>query len=343
MKYSTDSSPLPHGTAIAKAVNMHQPPNQHHTRVAILGSGPAGYTAALYAARAALRPLLIEGDTPGGQLTATGEVENWPGERAGLQGPELMSRMQHHVERFDADVVQDHVVFADLSSRPFRLQARTGSQYTCDTLIIATGATALHLGLPSEQEFMGRGVSGCAVCDGLFYRDQDVVVVGGGNTAVEEALLLSKIARHVSVVHRRARFRAEGILVQRLQECVDAGVVDVVWEHEVAEVLGDHSGVTGVRLRHTLTGRMHEIESQGLFVAIGHRPNTAMFEGQLEMNGGYIVTRGTGRTLATETSVPGVFAAGDVQDSTYRQAITSAASGCMAALDADRFLSEREF
>lgn len=316
---------------------QHQDPR--HVRVAVLGSGPAGYTAALYAARAHLRPLLIAGDTPGGQLTGTSEVENWPGDAEGVQGPALMQRMQRHVERFEAEVANAHVVAVDLSRRPFVLDTREGARWRCDALIVATGASALYLGLPSEQAFLGRGVSGCAVCDGLFYRDQDVVVVGGGNAAVEEALLLSRIARHVTVVHRRDRFRAESILLARLQEGIDAGRVSVRWDQEVVEVLGDESGVTGARLRHARTGAHDTVKAQGLFVAIGHRPNTALFEGQLEMKAGYIVTQGTRGAAATSTSVPGVFAAGDVQDTVYRQAITSAGSGCMAALDADRFLT----
>ncbi|MFO7278644.1 MAG: thioredoxin-disulfide reductase [Pseudomonadota bacterium] len=310
---------------------------KRHSRLIIIGSGPAGYTAAIYAARANRAPLLITGVEQGGQLMTTTDVDNWPGDVEGLQGPDLMDRMRRHAERFATEIVNDHIQAVDLSKRPFELTGDSG-RYTCDALIIATGATAKYLGLPSEERFRGRGVSACATCDGFFFRGQRVAVVGGGNTAVEEALYLANIASHVTLIHRRDRLRAEKIMQQRLFELERAGKVSIVWNHVVDEVLGDDSGVTGVRLRSTTGGPDRTIEVTGLFVAIGHTPNTSIFEGQLEMRDGYIVVKSGTDGNATATSVPGVFAAGDVADRVYRQAITSAASGCMAALDADRYL-----
>ena len=310
-----------------------------HAKVLILGSGPAGYTAAIYAARANLQPLLITGVSQGGQLMTTTDVDNWPADVDGVMGPDLMQRFQKHAERFDTKIVFDHVNQVDLSQRPFKLQGDAGA-YTCDTLVIATGASAKYLGLPSEQSFMGRGVSGCATCDGFFYRDQDVCVVGGGNTAVEEALYLSNIARSVHVVHRRDKFRAEAILVDKLMAKAAAGKVVLHLWHTLDEVLGDNSGVTGVRLKSTNGGAATEIALKGCFIAIGHQPNTDLFKGQLEMKDGYLITRSGLGGMATMTSIPGVFAAGDVQDHVYRQAITSAGTGCMAALDAQRFLEQ---
>ncbi|OZI30074.1 thioredoxin-disulfide reductase [Bordetella genomosp. 10] len=312
-----------------------------HASLVILGSGPAGYTAAVYAARANLKPVLITGLAQGGQLMTTTDVDNWPADDAGVQGPDLMQRFQKHAERFDTEILFDHIEGVDLSSRPFTLKGDSGSAYSCDALIIATGASAKYLGLPSEQAFMGRGVSGCATCDGFFYRGRDVVVVGGGNTAVEEALYLSNICRTVTVVHRRDRFRAEPILVDRMMRKVETGGMRLMLFRELDEVLGDDSGVTGVRLSGTRTGQSEEMAVAGVFIAIGHHPNTAIFEGQLDMENGYIRTRGGLAGAATMTSIPGVFAAGDVQDHVYRQAITSAGSGCMAALDAQRFLETR--
>ena len=312
-------------------------PKRRHSRLLILGSGPAGYTAAVYAARANLHPVLITGIAQGGQLMTTTEVDNWPADVHGVLGPDLMQRFQAHAERFHTEILFDQIHRADLNTRPFVLEGDEGT-YTCDALIIATGASALYLGLPSEQAFMGRGVSGCATCDGFFYRGEAVAVIGGGNTAVEEALYLSNLAAHVTLVHRRDRLRAEPILVDRLMEKVAQGTLSIRWDHVLDEVLGDESGVTGVRLRHTASGIPEELAVKGVFIAIGHRPNTELFTGQLEMEGGYLITR-TGRTgNFTETSIPGVFAAGDVQDSVYRQAVTSAATGCMAALDAQRYL-----
>jgi thioredoxin reductase (NADPH) len=305
-----------------------------HARLLILGSGPAGYTAAVYAARANLKPVLITGLAPGGQLTTTTDVDNWPADADGVQGPELMARFQKHAERFDTEVVSDHVHTARLGARPFRLEGDSAT-YTCDALIIATGASARYLGIPSEEAYMGRGVSACATCDGFFYRGQDVAVIGGGNTAVEEALYLSNIARRVTVVHRRDKFRAEKILQQRL---FGKPNVTIRWDHVLDEVLGDAKGVTGIRIRATAGGTPEQLDVQGLFIAIGHTPNTGIFAGQLEMAGGYIVTKGGAEGNATATSVPGVFAAGDVQDHVYRQAVTSAGSGCMAALDAEKYL-----
>jgi len=310
------------------------PKPERHCRLLILGSGPAGYTAAIYAARANLKPLLLTGLAPGGQLTTTTDVDNWPADVAGVQGPELMERFRKHAERFETEIVFDQVHTVHLESRPLRLEGDS-AVYTCDALVIATGASAKYLGLPSEQRFMGKGVSACATCDGFFYRGQDVAVIGGGNTAVEEALYLSNIARQVTVVHRRDKFRAEKILQQKL---LDRPNVAVRWFHTLDEVLGDDKGVNAVRIRNAQTGAVETLAVHGLFVAIGHSPNTAIFEGQLEMEGGYIVTRGGREGFATATSVPGVFAAGDVQDHVYRQAVTSAGSGCMAALDAEKYL-----
>ncbi|MCX7555248.1 thioredoxin-disulfide reductase [Xanthomonadaceae bacterium JHOS43] len=310
-----------------------------HSRVLILGSGPAGYTAAVYAARANLKPLMVSGLQQGGQLMTTTDVDNWPGDAQGVQGPELMMRMQAHAERFDTDIVFDHIHTAELGQRPFRLIGDTG-EYTCDALIIATGATAKYLGLPSEDAYKGRGVSACATCDGFFFRDQDVAVIGGGNTAVEEALYLSNLARKVYLVHRRDSLRAEKIMQDKLFEKAAAGKVELVWNHTVEEVLGDDAGVTGMRLRSTRDGSTREIAVQGFFVAIGHHPNTSIFDGQLDMRDGYLVTYSGQNGNATATSIPGVFAAGDVADHVYRQAITSAGFGCMAALDAERFLEQ---
>ena len=309
-----------------------------HAKLMILGSGPAGYTAAVYAARANLAPVLITGLEQGGQLMTTTEVNNWPADVAGVQGPDLMQRFMEHAQRFNTEMVFDHIAGVDLSRRPFTLTGDTGSTYTCDSLIIATGASAQYLGLPSEQSFMGRGVSACATCDGFFYKNQDVVVVGGGNTAVEEALYLSNICRTVTLVHRRDKFRAEPILVDKLMDKVENGNMRLALFRELDEVLGDDSGVTGVRLRDKRSGDTEDLAVTGAFIAIGHKPNTAIFEGQLTMENGYITTRSGLQGLATMTSVPGVFAAGDVQDHVYRQAITSAGTGCMAALDAQRWL-----
>lgn len=311
--------------------------SRKHAKVLILGSGPAGYTAAVYAARANLSPLLITGLAQGGQLMTTTDVENWPADPNGVQGPELMQRFLEHAERFNTEIVFDHIHTAKLDEKPIRLIGDSG-EYTCDALIIATGASAQYLGLPSEEAFMGRGVSACATCDGFFYRQQHVAVVGGGNTAVEEALYLAGIAKKVTVIHRRDKFRAEPILIDRLLEKEKEGVVEIKWNHVLDEVKGDGSGVNGLRIKHVQTGETTDIELQGLFVAIGHKPNTDIFTGQLEMKNGYIITNGGLNGNATGTSVPGVFAAGDVQDHVYRQAITSAGTGCMAALDAQRYL-----
>ncbi len=312
-----------------------------HCRVLILGSGPAGYTAAVYAARANLEPVLITGLQQGGQLMTTTEVDNWPGDVDGVQGPALMDRMRRHAERFGTEMLFDHIHTADLSKRPFRLVGDSG-EYTCDALIVATGASAMYLGLPSEEEFKGRGVSGCATCDGFFYKNQKVAVIGGGNSAVEEALYLSNIASHVTVVHRRDQFRSERILADQLIEKARTGNVTIEWNHQVDEVLGDQSGVTGLRIKSTADGSTKDLDVMGVFIAIGHKPNTALFEGQMEMDHGYIKVRSGREGFATATSVPGVFAAGDVADHNYRQAITSAGSGCMAALDAERFLEGHE-
>ena len=315
-----------------------------HSQVLILGSGPAGYSAAVYAARANLKPMLITGIAQGGQLMTTTDVDNWPADVDGVQGPELMQRFQKHAERFNTNIVFDHINTVDLSRRPFTLKGDSGS-YTCDALIIATGASAKYIGLPSEEAFMGRGVSGCATCDGFFYREQVVCVVGGGNTAVDEALYLSNIASKVHLIHRRDKFRAEAILVDKLHEKVAAGKMQLHLWNTLDEVLGDASGVTGVRLRSTLKDgspgeATSEIKLTGCFIAIGHQPNTDIFKGQLEMKDGYIVTKSGLAGMATMTSIPGVFAAGDVQDHVYRQAVTSAGTGCMAALDAQRFLEQ---
>jgi thioredoxin reductase (NADPH) len=311
-----------------------------HSRFLIVGSGPAGYTAAIYGARANLKPLVITGLEQGGQLTTTTDVENWPGEAEGLQGPDLMQRMLEHAERFDTEVVFDHIHTTDLSQRPFRLEGDTGV-YTADALVIATGASAKYLGLPSEEAFKGKGVSACATCDGFFYRGRKVAVIGGGNTAVEEALYLSNIAAEVVLVHRRDELRSEKILQDRLFERERNGNVTILWDHVLEEVLGDDSGVTGMRVRNVRSDAASEIELAGVFIAVGHAPNTGIFEGQLEMNGGYIKIRSGTDGYATATSVPGVFAAGDVADHVYRQAVTSAGFGCMAALDAERWLDEQ--
>jgi len=308
-----------------------------HSRLLILGSGPAGYTAAVYAARANLKPTLVTGLAQGGQLMTTTDVDNWPADAMGVQGPELMDRFLKHAERFETEVLFDQIHTARLSDKPITLVGDSGT-YTCDALIVATGASAMYLGLPSEQAFMGKGVSGCATCDGFFYKNQDVCVVGGGNTAVEEALYLANIARHVTVIHRRDRFRAEKILQDKLYARQAEGKVDIQWNQTLDEVLGDKSGVTGVRLKSTVDGGTREIAVTGCFIAIGHKPNTDIFEGQLEMRNGYISTKSGLDGMATATSIPGVFAAGDVQDHVYRQAVTSAATGCMAALDADKYL-----
>ncbi|MBK8181366.1 MAG: thioredoxin-disulfide reductase [Microthrixaceae bacterium] len=308
-----------------------------HARLLILGSGPAGYTAAVYAARANLKPMLITGLQMGGQLTTTTEVDNWPGDVEGLMGPDLMERMRKHAERFHTEIVFDQIYTATLHERPFRLMGDSG-EYTCDALIIATGASAQYLGLPSEQTFMGKGVSGCATCDGFFYRNQKVAVIGGGNTAVEEALYLANIASEVVLVHRRQQFRAEKIMVDKLMERVKAGKIRLELDHVLDEVLGDDSGVTGIRVRDIKTDQRRELALQGVFIAIGHKPNTDIFTGQLDMTNGYIHVKGGSEGNATATSVPGVFAAGDVADHVYRQAVTSAGTGCMAALDADKYL-----
>ncbi len=308
-----------------------------HCRLLILGSGPAGYTAAVYAARANLDPVIVTGLQQGGQLTTTTDVDNWPGDAEGVQGPELMVRMQKHAERFNTKIIFDHINEADLSKRPFTLKGDAGT-YTCDALIIATGASAMYLGLESEEAFMGKGVSGCATCDGFFYRNQPVAVIGGGNTAVEEALYLSNIASHVTVVHRRDTFKSEKILSDHLLKKAEEGNITIEWNHTLDEVLGDDMGVTGMRIKNTQDGSSKDVQVQGVFIAIGHKPNTDIFNGQLEMNGGYLKVQGGSEGNATATSVPGVFAAGDVADHIYRQAITSAGAGCMAALDAERFL-----
>jgi len=312
-----------------------------HCRVLILGSGPAGYAAAVYAARANLDPVLVTGIEQGGQLMTTTEVDNWPGDVEGLLGPDLMDRMRRHAERFGVELVPDHIASVDLSHRPFMLRGESG-EYTADALVIATGASAKYLGLESETKFRGRGVSACATCDGFFYRQQDVCVVGGGNTAVEEALYLANIARTVHLIHRRDKFRAEPIMVDKLMKKADEGRIVLHLWHELDQVLGDDQGVTGVRMRDNRDGSTSELKLQGCFIAIGHQPNTELFAGQLEMANGYLITRSGSNGLATMTSVPGVFAAGDVQDHVYRQAVTSAGTGCMAALDAQRWLEAQE-
>jgi thioredoxin reductase (NADPH) len=329
----TELSRFPHRFSIM--------PTSQHAKVLILGSGPAGYTAAVYAARANLNPLLITGMAQGGQLMTTTDVDNWPADVHGVQGPDLMQRFLEHAERFKTQIVFDHVSEVDFSKRPFTLKG-DGGTYTCDSLIIATGASAKYLGLPSEQAFMGRGVSGCATCDGFFYRGEETAVIGGGNTAVEEALYLSNIASKVTLVHRRDKFKAEPILIDKLMEKVKAGKIELKLFNTLDEVLGDASGVTGIRLKNTQSGATEDVKLKGCFIAIGHSPNTEIFKGQLEMKDGYILTRSGLQGMATMTSVPGVFAAGDVQDHVYRQAITSAGTGCMAALDAQRFLEQAE-
>jgi thioredoxin reductase (NADPH) len=308
-----------------------------HCRVLILGSGPAGYSAAVYAARANLKPVLVTGLEMGGQLTTTTEVDNWPGDADGVQGPELMERMKRHAERFETEIIFDHIHKSELGERPFKLIGDAGT-YTCDALVIATGASARYLGLPSEETYKGKGVSACATCDGFFYRNKRVAVIGGGNTAVEEALYLANIAAHVTVVHRRDKFRSEKILSDKLQERVSNGKVTIEWNHTLDEVLGDDVGVTGIRIKQTEHGDTKELQVDGVFIAIGHSPNTQIFDGQIQMKNGYIQVRSGTEGGSTATSVPGVFAAGDVADSIYRQAITSAGSGCMAALDADKYL-----
>jgi len=317
---------------------MANPPK--HARLLILGSGPAGYTAAVYAARANLKPVLITGLAQGGQLMTTTDVDNWPADATGVQGPELMERFQKHVERFGTEIIFDHIHTARLKDSPITVVGDQGT-YAADALVIATGASAMYLGLPSEQKFMGRGVSGCATCDGFFYKGQDVAVIGGGNTAVEEALYLSNIARHVTVVHRRDKFRAEAILVDKLKDKVASGKADILWDHVLEEVTGDNSGVTGMRVKGVKSNRVTAKVLKGVFIAIGHRPNTEIFAGQLDMKNGYIITRTGLEGGATATSIPGVFASGDVQDHVYRQAVTSAGTGCMAALDAQKYLESR--
>ena len=313
----------------------------NHAKLLILGSGPAGYTAAVYAARANLHPVLVTGMEMGGQLTTTTDVDNWPGDVEGLQGPDLMERMRRHAERFGTEVIFDHISAVDLRRRPLWLQGDNG-EYTCDALIIATGASAMYLGLDSEQQFLGRGVSACATCDGFFYKGQRVAVIGGGNTALEEALYLSNIARHVTLVHRRERFRGEKILQDQVFKKAQEGKIAIRWDSVLDEVLGDETGVTGMRIKGTKTGETADVDLTGVFIAIGHKPNTAIFEGQLDMEGGYIKVKSGLDGNATATSVPGVFAAGDVMDHVYRQAVTSAGSGCMAALDAEKYLDSLE-
>lgn len=310
-----------------------------HCKLLILGSGPAGYTASIYGARANLNPVLITGMAQGGQLTTTTDVDNWPADAMGVQGPELMERFQKHAERFQTEIIFDHIHTAKLSERPFELIGDQGT-YTCDALIIATGASAKYLGLPSEEAFMGKGVSACATCDGFFYKNQDVAVIGGGNTAVEEALYLANIARKVTVVHRRDKFRSEKILIDKLMERVQSGQIELALDYVLEEVKGDDSGVTGIRIHHTQNDTTRDLELQGVFIAIGHHPNTDLFQEQLKMKNGYIITQGGSEGNATATSIPGVFAAGDVQDHIYRQAVTSAGTGCMAALDAEKYLDQ---
>jgi len=312
-----------------------------HCKLLILGSGPAGYTAAVYAARANLKPVLVTGLEQGGQLTTTTEVDNWPGDFEGVQGPELMERMRKHAERFNTEIIFDHINKAELTERPYKLTGDSGV-YTCDALIIATGASAMYLGLDSEEAFKGRGVSGCATCDGFFYKGKPVAVIGGGNTAVEEALYLANIASHVTVVHRRDKFKSEKILSDQLIEKTKNGNISIEWNHQLDEVLGDNMGVTGMRIKSTVDGNTKEIKVDGIFIAIGHKPNTDLFSGQLDMEHGYLSVQGGSNGNATQTSITGVFAAGDVADHIYRQAITSAGSGCMAALDAERYLDNQE-
>ncbi len=313
-----------------------------HHRLLILGSGPAGYTAALYAARANLKPTLITGMEPGGQLTTTTDVDNWPGDIEGLQGPALMERMREHALRFETNIINDHITKTDLSKRPFQLYGDNNTLYTCDALIITTGASAMYLGLPSEQEFMGRGVSGCATCDGFFYKNKNVAVIGGGNTAVEEALYLANICKHVTLIHRRDKLRAEKMLQDKLFAKEKNGNINILWDHELHEVLGDKLGVTGLKAKSTKNSEVKQLDLDGIFIAIGHKPNTDIFTGQLDMKNGYILVKSGNTGNATATSIPGVFAAGDVMDSVYRQAITSAGTGCMAALDAEKYLDSLE-
>jgi len=338
-----DTTTMPLLECCFSAINPHisvMASATRHVSLLILGSGPAGYSAAVYAARANLKPVLVTGLAQGGQLMTTTDVDNWPADAAGVQGPELMERFLKHAERFGTEIIIDHIHTARLKDRPLALVGDQAT-YTCDALIIATGASAMYLGLPSETQFMGRGVSGCATCDGFFYKGQDVAVVGGGNTAVEEALYLSNIASHVTMVHRRDKFRAEAILVDKLKEKVAAGKSDILWDHVLEEVTGDSSGVTGMRVKNVKTHAVTEKKLKGVFIAIGHRPNTEIFAGQLEMKNGYIIAKAGLDGNATATSVPGVFAAGDVQDHVYRQAVTSAGSGCMAALDAQKYLENK--
>lgn len=315
--------------------------NRQHHRLIILGSGPAGYTAAIYAARANLEPTLITGLEPGGQLTTTTDVDNWPGDAAGVQGPELMERMKKHAERFHTHIINDEITAVDFTNRPLQLTSRK-AQYTCDALIIATGASAMYLGLPSEEKYKGKGVSACATCDGFFYRNEKVAVIGGGNTAVEEALYLANIAEHVTVVHRRDKFRSEKILADQLQKKADDGNVTIEWDHVLEEILGDNSGVNGIRIKNVKTGETKELKVMGVFIAIGHKPNTDIFDGHLTMNNGYLKVKSGLEGNATQSSVPSVFAAGDVMDHVYRQAVTSAGTGCMAALDAEKYLDALE-
>lgn len=312
-----------------------------HQKLLILGSGPAGYTAAIYAARANLKPVIITGIEPGGQLTRTTDVDNWPGDVEGLMGPALMERMLNHSLRFDTQVINDHIVKVDFSQRPFYVEGDSGQGYTADSIIIATGASAMYLGLPSESEYMGKGVSACATCDGFFYRNQKVAVVGGGNTAVEEALYLANIAKEVTLIHRRDQLRAERILIDKLMEKAENGNVKLAWDSVLDEVLGNTSRVTGARIKNIKTNVTSELDLQGVFIAIGHKPNTDIFKGQLEMKNGYIVVKSGIEGNATQTSVPGIFAAGDVMDHVYRQAVTSAGTGCMAALDAEQYLDDQ--
>lgn len=313
-------------------------PTAQHARLLILGSGPAGYTAAIYAARANLQPVLITGMQQGGQLTTTTDVDNWPGEASGLQGPQLMERMEQHAKRFNTDVIFDHIAKVDLSVRPFQLLGDSKKLYTADALIVATGASAKYLGLASEEAFMGKGVSGCATCDGFFYRGKQVAVIGGGNTAIEEALYLSNIAEHVTIIHRRESFKAEKMLQAQLMRKANTGNITIIWNSVVEEILGNQTGVTGLRLKNLTNGAHVHLETYGVFIAIGHTPNTSLFEGQLNMRNGYITVQSGLQGGATATNIPGVFAAGDVADHIYRQAITSAGSGCMAALDAEKYL-----
>ncbi|MCW8933891.1 MAG: thioredoxin-disulfide reductase [Gammaproteobacteria bacterium] len=315
--------------------------DKKHCKLLILGSGPAGYSAAVYAARANLNPVMVTGMEMGGQLTTTTDVDNWPGDNEGVQGPELMERMKAHAERFGTEIIFDHIHTADLKSRPFKLSGDS-HEYTCDALIIATGASAMYLGMESEEAFKGKGVSACATCDGFFYRGQNVAVIGGGNTAVEEALYLANIADHVTIVHRRDQFRSEKILADRLKDRAENGNVTIAWDSTLDEVLGDDSGVTGIRIKSTKDDSTKEIDLAGVFIAIGHKPNTSIFEGQLEMDNGYITVNAGTKGNATATSIPGIFAAGDVADQIYKQAVTSAGAGCMAALDAEKYLDEQE-